>query len=299
MTSHLATYSMPATSLVSQCLPGACTWSEVSTEPCQPQLSALTMPPPPLLILPHPVIIVDAVEGECSSSKHINFDDKGKTEEQPEATELSSDACDPDEDTFVDALEVFSKEIPQHIPEEDVIYNFQPKKMFPPAAGVLLYGALKTHMESSNITPPPSDAGSSRASTQNQIFSAASDSSSQSSLSQNWSTQTIYTTTSHASLSSSVSSGTGSVRSEASAQSELSAQSKFQETDTCSHQDKFRKGVPWGFHGRDYVGPVPRNHHLRTTMRDQPPSKGFGIGERLSAIIKRIFGRGKTRGAKS
>src|ERR1700736_2234355 len=42
MTSHLATYLMPATSLVSRCLHGACTCRpEVSTEPCQPQLSAL------------------------------------------------------------------------------------------------------------------------------------------------------------------------------------------------------------------------------------------------------------------
>jgi len=41
-------------------------------------------------------------------------------------------------------------------------------------------------------------------------------------------------------------------------------------TETRSREEIFEKGVPWGFHGRDYLPPLPKKHCLRETVRNLP-----------------------------
>lgn len=40
-----------------------------------------------------------------------------------------------------------------------------------------------------------------------------------------------------------------------------------------SRKEIFQKGVPWGFHGRDYLPPLPKKHSLRETLRGLPAKK--------------------------
>jgi hypothetical protein len=53
--------------------------------------------------------------------------------------------------------------------------------------------------------------------------------------------------------------------------------------ETRSREEIFKKGVPWGFHGRDYLPPLPKKHSLRETLRDLPlePVKKEGYFSRL------------------
>jgi hypothetical protein len=37
-----------------------------------------------------------------------------------------------------------------------------------------------------------------------------------------------------------------------------------------SREEIFEKGVPWGFHGRDYLAPEPKTHALKETLRGLP-----------------------------
>jgi hypothetical protein len=40
-----------------------------------------------------------------------------------------------------------------------------------------------------------------------------------------------------------------------------------------SREEIFKKGVPWGFHGRDYLPPLPKKHCLKDTLRGLPVKK--------------------------
>jgi len=47
--------------------------------------------------------------------------------------------------------------------------------------------------------------------------------------------------------------------------------------ETKSREEIFENGVPWGFHGRDYVPPLPKKHCLLQTVKDlriEPMKKG-------------------------
>lgn len=44
---------------------------------------------------------------------------------------------------------------------------------------------------------------------------------------------------------------------------------RYSYPDERTREEKFEKGVPWGFHGRDYVPPELKQHSLRESMRDE------------------------------
>jgi hypothetical protein len=39
--------------------------------------------------------------------------------------------------------------------------------------------------------------------------------------------------------------------------------------DTRSREEILSKGIPWGLRGRDYLPPVPKEHHLLETVRSK------------------------------
>lgn len=59
--------------------------------------------------------------------------------------------------------------------------------------------------------------------------------------------------------------------------------------DTRSREEIFSKGVPWGFHGRDYIPPLLKSHKLCETMR------GLSVecNHRFAIKAKKIFRRRK------
>lgn len=60
--------------------------------------------------------------------------------------------------------------------------------------------------------------------------------------------------------------------------------------DTSSRKAVFNRGVPWGFHGRDYQPPMMKKHFLVETMRDMKV-KERGIMERGKRFVRRWKGK--------
>jgi hypothetical protein len=59
--------------------------------------------------------------------------------------------------------------------------------------------------------------------------------------------------------------------------------------DNRSREEIFSKGVPWGFHGRDYIPPLLKSHKLCETMRRLPVERNH----RFATKAKKIFRRWK------
>ena len=58
--------------------------------------------------------------------------------------------------------------------------------------------------------------------------------------------------------------------------------------ETKSREEIFENGVPWGFHGRDYLPPLPKKHCLRETVKDLPlePIKKARLFRRVKPFVK-------------
>jgi len=62
--------------------------------------------------------------------------------------------------------------------------------------------------------------------------------------------------------------------------------------DDRTREKKFEKGVPWGFHGRDYVPPLLKRHSLRESMRDEKAGLR-GLAMKVRNAFRRTMPGGK------
>lgn len=57
--------------------------------------------------------------------------------------------------------------------------------------------------------------------------------------------------------------------------------------DTRSREEIFSKGVPWGFHGRDYIPPLLKSHKLRETMRGMSVERNHRFVIKVKGLFRR------------
>jgi hypothetical protein len=222
------------------------------------------------LMLPPPVIIDDSF---ISSPHPLNAE---TSKDEDDTSQLRGDEdSESDQAIFEDALDYF--------PDECCQEQAQTKKVFPADAATYLYGALKTHIDTHDHSSSTSDSTASIKSG-SRVLSHTSRRTSMSSFHPNWSTVTVYTTSDRSSISLPESSH--------SSDSVPSPAGFMGISNTCSREGRFSKGVPWGFHGRDYVGPESRRHHLKETLRDKLPRNSTPLG-RFGTRICNLFRKSK------
>lgn len=244
---------MPANILEPQYPARTWTWTQESNAE---NTGSIVIPPPVVIDESH-AIFPDPLDSET-------VDDKAKLV-------ASSEGWDSDDKEFFDALEEVTEN-----PTSEFEYPSS-NQLFPTTAATEIHSALKMHIDN---TIPSTSTNSETSNTVSEVFSNASRCSSMSVYGSQWSVETVFTNVTPSSLndfSSVVSSRTESIKSQ-----------EEEMMEAPSDEDIFCKGVPWGFHGRDYVAPTAKVHHLRDTMRDDSIPKPTVCGH-FKTCIKRIF----------
>jgi len=252
------------------------------------KLLANILPSIPEYEIPPPVIIEYSIAEAVEQVTETETDYEEWEQDLSGDTETEESNSTNGGTSYEDAQESISDD------EEATSVTSQPK-VFPSNAGPLLYTALQQHItsssassaSSSSVAPSASSAGSTRSTHSTSVSSRAS---------------------ALASLGSSKGRSSYVVPSLDLSDDEIL--SNYRPPEKYTHGDwgpkfrsgevtKFSKGVPWGYHGRDYVSPqLPKRHNLLGTLRgvtivDCKKRDKYKIFGKIKRKITEVLGKKK------